>query len=104
MEYPDEFFATYRKYVRNVSRLAQEARGMDEEDQLDANICWQVTDNMETLLSDGRIRNIHNIIDPEEVYAILTQYLAQKKLLIVFQDIVRGGWDHWFVETEIDHI
>ena len=90
----EEFIATYRQYVREVSaKVMLKNMGEIEEDILDANICWAVTDNMTELLSIGKPSILesddHSILIP-----FMRDQLVKNKLLIILQD--PDSQDHWF--------
>ena len=92
MDNINEFFQAYRENVRQVSAktLIQDV----DEQLLNADICWMVTDNMRTLLAiDHEETNLGMI---NNVTRLIPYLINDEHLLIFLQNTIPEGHDHWF--------
>lgn len=92
-----EFMQTYRENIRKItSKTMLKYIGEIEEDIIDANICWAVTDNMKELLAldeSSRPPEFRSD-DPNIIIPFLKNHLLQNQLIIILQD--PDSSDHWF--------
>lgn len=90
----EDFMDEYRDKVQEVtSAVMMKQFGEVDEDILDANICWMVTDNMRQLLAVGK-PEILETKDVNKTIEFMEKELSKNKLLIVLQDKDKN--DHWF--------
>ena len=88
----EDFIQTYRQYVREVSaKVMLKNMGEIDEDIIDANICWAVTDNMRELLAIDK-PSILESDDPSIIILFMRDQLMKNKLLIILQD--PDSYDH----------
>ena len=93
----DRFMLVYIANVRKISKRSMVEIGgvkpgsedLEDETILEAKICWQVTNNIEYLLKYETTRK-------EIKYPKIGEELANDRLLIVHQDTLKEGHDHWF--------
>lgn len=94
----ENFMNAYRDNVRSISKVTMiHKMGEIEEDLLDADICWMVTDNIEELLAIGNLQKEEIIRkgDVNKLKKFLTEELNKNRLIIIYQGVDEGE-DHWF--------
>lgn len=90
----DDFIQAYRQNVQEVSAKSMlKNLGEIDEDLLNGDICWIVTDNIKELLAIGK-PSILDSEDPRVIIPFMKHQLSQNKLLIIGQDL--DSSDHWF--------
>jgi len=101
----NDFITTYRKYVREVTyRTMLKNMGEIDDDIIDANICWAVTDNIIELLAINNPIKLESS-NSDYIISFMKEQLLQNKLLIILQD--PDTFDHWFAligQTPLVHL
>ena len=89
------FMTEYTANIRQISSITMmKNMGEIEEDLLEADVCWMLTDNIRGILSSNDVIQEMESNNHKEIIPFLKEHLSQNRLIIVVQD--HCSWDHWF--------
>lgn len=92
----NEFFSYFRNNIKGISAytMLNNIQEIDE-DMLDSNICWMVTDNVVQLLAKNVEHGIEFNGHREGAMSFIGDELRRNRLIIIGQDL-NSDADHWF--------